>query len=105
VRQAPSFLDGHENHGYSKQSSLIIHPDEPYPCDGLDRSVKATVAANNDGVRNLTLRHFGALEKTRVFVAHQWFVFSWQSNHATVMQNTTRPTMTDVHTKHLPALQ
>ena len=53
------------------QSSLIIHPDEPYPCDGLDRSVKATVAANNDGVRNLTLRHFGALEKTRVFVAHQ----------------------------------
>jgi hypothetical protein len=85
VLQVPSFLDGHEtmiihrqvaNYRIERtQSSLIIHPDEPYPCDGLDRSVKATVAANNDGVRNLTLWQLGALEKTRVFVAHQQFVF------------------------------
>jgi hypothetical protein len=50
------------------------HPDEPYPCDGLDRSVKATATAN-DGVRNLTLRQFGTMEKTRMLVAHQLFVF------------------------------
>lgn len=50
------------------------HPDEPYPCDGLDRSVKATATAN-DGVRNLTLRQCDTMETTRMLVAHQQFIF------------------------------